>query len=159
MTDVFDAAKRSHVMSRIRGHGNATTELRLMALLRANRINGWRRGMTITGRPDFVWKRERVAVFVDGCFWHGCPKHARIPKSSREFWDAKRKRNKSRDLKVNRILRRQGWCIVRIWECNLRPANQAMTLSRLHRMLKRSSRKVEARDAGPELQRGPPLHA
>ena len=70
MPDVFTAAKRSAVMARIRGRGNKDTELRMMALLRAHGITGWRRGQKLFGKPDFVFRRERVAVFVDGCFWH-----------------------------------------------------------------------------------------
>ncbi|HUI06395.1 MAG TPA: hypothetical protein VL486_05265 [Verrucomicrobiae bacterium] len=91
MPDVFTKRKRSEVMSRIRGRGNKDTELALAKLLRANRITGWRRqqGLRIEGtkrragtaRPtnvgiDFVFPKQRVAVFVDGCFWHGCPKHS-----------------------------------------------------------------------------------
>src|SRR3989442_3445808 len=89
MPDVFTKAKRSAVMSLIRGSGNRDTELRMMALFRAHGVTGWRRGALLTGRPDFVFRRERVAVFVDGCFWHGCPKHSPparwLKKSSMRF--------------------------------------------------------------------------
>ena len=78
MPDVFTKAKRSQVMSRIRGRGNQETELALAKLLRAARINGWRRHAPIFGRPDFTFHKERVVIFVDGCFWHGCPKHANV---------------------------------------------------------------------------------
>jgi DNA mismatch endonuclease (patch repair protein) len=70
-------------------------------------------------RPDFVFKKARLAVFVDGCFWHGCPRHATKPKNNRAFWRRKLAGNRTRDLRVNRMLRRAGWRVVRIWECAL----------------------------------------
>ena len=68
MADIFTKAKRSEVMARIRGSGNRATELRLIALMREHGITGWRRNAPVFGKPDFVFRRERVAVFVDGCF-------------------------------------------------------------------------------------------
>jgi DNA mismatch endonuclease (patch repair protein) len=110
-------------MSRIRGSGNRDTELRMIELLRAHGITGWRRGIALFGKPDFAFSRERVAVFVDGCFWHGCPKtkHAPLPQTRAEWWAAKLARNKERDRLVTRTLRKQGWKVVRIWECDLKP--------------------------------------
>ena len=71
MTDVFSKKQRSQVMAAIRSKGNKTTELRLASILRAHGIKGWRRDQPLFGKPDFVFRRERLAVFVDGCFWHG----------------------------------------------------------------------------------------
>ncbi len=68
---------------------------------------------------DFVFRKQRTAVFVDGCFWHGCPKHATKPVNNREFWKKKLAGNKIRDRVVNQTLRRSGWCVLRIWECDL----------------------------------------
>jgi DNA mismatch endonuclease (patch repair protein) len=62
-----------------------------------------------------AWVEEAVAVFVDGCFWHGCPKHATKPANNRAFWKKKLAGNKTRDRLVNRTLRRAGWRVVRIW--------------------------------------------
>lgn len=67
-------------------------------------------------RPDLVFPRAKVAVFVDGCFWHGCPRHGTMPRQNQEFWSEKIARNKARDARVTRALRRQGWQVVRIWE-------------------------------------------
>lgn len=67
-------------------------------------------------RPDIVFVGCKVAVFVDGCFWHGCPVHGNMPKANATYWSAKRERNRLRDEKVNRILKENGWLIVRIWE-------------------------------------------
>jgi DNA mismatch endonuclease (patch repair protein) len=105
MADVFSKKKRSEVMAAIRSKGNRGTEMKLVALLRANRITGWRRHLEIPGRPDFVFRRERVALFVDGCFWHGCRAHCRRPKSRAAFWRKKIARNQARDRKVTRLLR------------------------------------------------------
>jgi DNA mismatch endonuclease (patch repair protein) len=120
MPDVFTKAKRSAVMSRIRGRGNRDTELALMKLLRRHHITGWRRNQNVFGKPDFLFKRSRLVLFVDGCFWHGCPRCYRRPKSNRKLWDAKIDRNRERDRKVNRELRKLGWCVVRIWEHDIR---------------------------------------
>ncbi|MEO7700316.1 MAG: very short patch repair endonuclease [Opitutus sp.] len=115
-SDVYSPAKRSAVMARIRGRGNKDTELKLIALLRIHKIAGWRRGRRLAGRPDFVFPRERVVVFVDGCFWHGCPNHATWPKQNAEFWRRKILGNRKRDRTVTRLLRLKGWRVVRIWE-------------------------------------------
>jgi DNA mismatch endonuclease (patch repair protein) len=106
-------------MAAIRSKGNKDTELRLMAIFRSHGVNGWRRNQQVTGRPDFVFRKARVAVFVDGCFWHGCRWHCRMPKSRRIFWKTKISKNRKRDRKVNRLLRGQGWLPVRIWEHSL----------------------------------------
>jgi DNA mismatch endonuclease (patch repair protein) len=106
-------------MAAVRSHGNKRTEIRLAKLLRSAAIKGWRRQQPVFGKPDFAFAKLRVAVFVDGCFWHGCRKCYRRPASSRKYWDAKVSRNKSRDQLVNRELRKLGWRVFRIWECAL----------------------------------------
>ena len=85
MADVFSKAKRSEVMSRIRSRGNKDTEVALALLMRASGITGWRRGQKLFGKPDFAWHPPRLALFVDGCFWHGCARHCRVPKTRRDF--------------------------------------------------------------------------
>src|ERR1035437_8479173 len=101
MSDVFTKAKRSEVMSGIRGRGNKATELALAKLFRRNKITGWRRNQKVFGKPDFIFPKLKLAVFVDGCFWHGCPKHETKPKNNRAFWQRKLSANKKRDLLVN----------------------------------------------------------
>jgi len=122
MADMFSKAERSRVMAAIRSDRNKSTELALMEILREARIHGWRRRRPLHGKPDFVFRRERVVVFVDGCFWHGCPRCAIVPKSNREYWDAKLNRNRQRDREVSRELRRLGWRVVRIWHHELKYA-------------------------------------
>jgi DNA mismatch endonuclease (patch repair protein) len=136
MSDVFTKAKRSEVMSRIRGRGNKDTEVTLAKLFRRNRITGWRRNQSVFGKPDFIFQKLRVAVFVDGCFWHGCPKHATQPATNRAFWRKKLTRNKARDQIVNRTLRQRGWTILRIWQHELARKNEARLLRRIHRALR-----------------------
>jgi DNA mismatch endonuclease (patch repair protein) len=161
MPDVFTKAKRSEVMSRIRSRGNRDTELALARLLRRHKISGWRRHVqvriaecrmrnkskrgaavfplrtphsefrTFAVRPDFVFPKSRTAIFVDGCFWHGCPRHATKPKNNRAFWHRKLSANKTRDRLVNRTLRRAGWRVLRIWEHELARNNEACLLRRI----------------------------
>ena len=94
----------------------------------------------LTVTPDFVFLKQRVTVFVDGCFWHGCPKHGTQPKGNRAFWKKKFAANKARDRRVNRVLRRAGWRVLRIWEHTLRwatvkPQNETRLLRRIQRTL------------------------
>ena len=138
MADVFAPAKRSAVMSLIRSRGNRDTELRMIALFRAHRITGWRRGVPLPGKPDFVFRAEKVAVFVDGCFWHGCPRHGRVPSSRLEYWAPKLARNAQRDRAVTRVLRASGWTVLRVWECALARSRAGRTLARITRALGRA---------------------
>jgi DNA mismatch endonuclease (patch repair protein) len=115
MADIWTPRRRSAIMARIRSTGNKSTELRLVAILRSEGITGWRRNQPVFGRPDFVFKAARVAVFVDGCFWHACPRCFRRPQSNNGYWDDKFQRNQRRDREVNRELRRLGWRVLRIW--------------------------------------------
>ena len=131
MPDVFTKAKRSDVMSRIRAHGNKDTELALIRVLRAHRITGWRRRQAVFGKPDFIFPKLKVAVFVDGCFWHGCPTHETKPRNNAAFWRNKFARNKARDRLVTRTLRKNGWRVLRIWEHELKRKDEARLLRRL----------------------------
>ena len=135
MPDVFTKAKRSEVMSRIRSRGNRATELRLIALIREHGTTGWRRNTPVFGKPDFVFRAAKLAVFVDGCFWHGCPRHATMPTGNRAFWKAKLARNAVRDREVTRTLRKAGWRGLRVWECALTRKRSARTVTRIMRVL------------------------
>lgn len=134
MADIWTKKKRSEVMSLIRGKGNKETENALLVLLRQNKITGWRRHFPLLGKPDFAFPKQKVAVFVDGCFWHGCPKCYTRPKTNRAFWDRKRETNMARDRRVTRQLRRQGWKVIRIWQHSLKKSPNAC-LTRIHRGL------------------------
>ena len=139
MADVFSKAKRSEVMSRIRGRGNKETEIALVRLLRKNRIKGWRRHQPIFGNPDFIFSKRRVAILVDGCFWHCCPKHSNLPSNNRLFWRRKLAANRKRDALVTRTLRKTGWRVLRIWEHDLTRKNEIKLTHRIQRFLRRGS--------------------
>ena len=98
MADVYSQAERSKLMAKVRSKGNKDTELRLVAIFKAHGITGWRRHRPVFGKPDFVFPAERIAVFVDGCFWHGCPKCYTRPKTNHAFWDKKRENNLAGNL-------------------------------------------------------------
>ncbi|MBX3708278.1 MAG: very short patch repair endonuclease [Gammaproteobacteria bacterium] len=111
--------ERSYIMSRIRSRGNKSTELAMLFILREHKIKGWRRHLPLQGNPDFCFPKNRLVIFVDGCFWHGCPKCYRMPKKNVAFWTDKVKRNILRDKKNNRMLRKDNWTVLRIWEHSL----------------------------------------
>lgn len=131
----FGGLSRAKLMSRIGGSGNQTTEERLASLLRASGLTGWRRGLHLLGRPDFVWPNDRVAVFVDGCFWHGhtCGRNL-TPKTNADIWHEKISRNRGRDRSVTRRLRDQQWKVIRIWECRLAKSPRSC-VARIGRLL------------------------
>lgn len=110
---------RSRIMRSNKSHGNLSTELALIGLMCTNRISGWRRRVLMTGRPDFVFKQQRVALFIDGCYWHGC-KCRRLPKKNRQYWKDKFRANQKRDKRITRELGAMGWHVVRLWEHQLK---------------------------------------
>jgi DNA mismatch endonuclease (patch repair protein) len=134
----FETTKqRSRNMREIKASSNATTELRLRALLMRSHTQGWRvRPSEVPGVPDFLFEDERIAVFVDGCFWHGCPRCGHIPLTNRRYWVAKLARNKRRDRAISKTLKSLGYRVTRIWECQLRAAPKRC-LARLKNELKR----------------------
>lgn len=188
MTDILSPAQRSALMAKVRSKGNASTELRLVAVFRALGITGWRRGVTLRPaaprptqarqstkalrasatsgkassaatvaerrsrfvataqssasaaprsfqvRPDFVFPQLRLAVFVDGCFWHGCPIHATQPRQNAKFWRDKIVANQARDRLVTRTLRARGWRVLRLWEHELTKRYERRLLARLRRV-------------------------
>jgi DNA mismatch endonuclease (patch repair protein) len=139
MPDVFTKAKRSQVMAAIHSKGNIATELKLASILRAAHITGWRRHQPLPGHPDFIFRCQRLAVFVDGCFWHGCRLHCRMPKSNTAFWNLKIARNKKRDQDVRFLLQKKGWRVLRLWEHSL--ADPVQILQRLQAALASRARK------------------
>lgn len=105
-------------MSRIRGK-NTKPEIALRNALWSLGLR-YRVHAAVPGRPDIVFRRQRVAVFVDGCFWHGCPKHGVRPKTNVEFWRNKLDKNIERDKRVTASLRMDGWIVIRVWEHQVR---------------------------------------
>lgn len=113
-TDVMTPAQRSRCMSRIRGK-NTKPELALRKALWAKGLR-YRIHYNLPGRPDIVFPGKRVAVFVDGCFWHGCPEHGVHPKTNASFWKQKIAGNIERDSRVTSELKSLGWVVLRFWE-------------------------------------------
>ncbi|MEK7677789.1 MAG: very short patch repair endonuclease [Verrucomicrobiota bacterium] len=126
MADIFTKEKRPAVMAAVRSTGNKDTEVSMVRIFRTHGIKGWRRHLLLTGKPDFAFPKERVAVFVDGCFWHGCSVHCRMPASNRSYWRRKIGRNVTRDRVVTRALAAAGWTVLRVWEHNLRKPGQVV---------------------------------
>ena len=120
MSDIFTKEKRSEVMSHIRSKNNKSTELKLIKIFKEYGITGWRRNYNVKGHPDFVFLQKKIAVFVDGCFWHGhkCQKHK--PDNNSDYWIRKIENNKRHDLKINTIFKHRGWTVIRVWECELK---------------------------------------
>jgi DNA mismatch endonuclease (patch repair protein) len=132
-TDTVSPEKRSEIMRAVKSRGNKNTELVLARLLRQSKITGWRRSQPVFGKPDFIFPKHKFAIFVDGCFWHGCSKHCRMPKGNNAYWDQKITSNKTRDLLVTRTLRSQGWRVLRIWEHELGRKNTTKLCRRISR--------------------------
>jgi DNA mismatch endonuclease (patch repair protein) len=119
--------KRSKNMQAIRAKGNKSTELKMVKLFRENNITGWRRHLPLPGKPDFTFRKEKLTLFVDGCFWHRCPKCYREPKTNAEFWKNKIENNVKRDRKVTKELKLAGWSVIRMWECQLKKPQRFLT--------------------------------
>src|SRR5579863_1203491 len=123
-------------MAAVRSRGCATTEGALRGALVGARIRGWRmNARDLKGKPDFVFDSQLLAIFVDGCHWHGCPTCFRQPRANFEYWQKKIQRNGERDRAVTAFLRRSGWRVLRIWEHELR-TSPAKVLSGIKRALK-----------------------
>jgi DNA mismatch endonuclease (patch repair protein) len=132
MTDTFTKQERSRIMRSVKGRGNASTELKVVKLFRAHKITGWRRHLPLNGKPDFAFPKFKVALFLDGCFWHGHDCRNLTPAQNSEYWRAKIARNVARDARVTEELEAQGWRVLRVWECGLKePSCMLRSLSRL----------------------------
>ena len=118
MVDRLTPAERSCLMSRIRSKETSPEMLFRKALWTAGLR--YRLKTKLPGKPDLVFPSAKVAVFVDGCFWHGCPHHGKVPKSNQGFWVKKFTRNIARDLATNAALSALGWLALRFWEHDIK---------------------------------------
>ena len=135
MADVLTREQRSYNMSRIRGE-NTKPEITLRKLLYAKGLRGYRTKAKVYGKPDVVFPRFRVAVFVDGCFWHKCPGCFVMPETNQEFWLSKIEGNVRRDEKVNDRLRQEGYEVIRVWEHEVRKDAKGC-LKKIHKALRK----------------------
>jgi DNA mismatch endonuclease (patch repair protein) len=126
--DIMSKEERSQRMRRVRSTGTRSTEGKFRLALVRRGIKGWRmHDRELPGCPDFVFAKRQLAVFVDGCFWHGCPVCKRpLPEANKAYWAAKIRFNSSRSRQIARQLRSSGYQVVRVWEHTLR-SPQALT--------------------------------
>lgn len=115
--DKFTKEIRSKTMRAVKSSRNRSTELALIELFKKHSIKGWRRNTSIFGHPDFFFPTLRLAIFADGCFWHGCKCQTTKPKTNAAYWKNKIERNMRRDRLVNRELRKRAYLVIRIKEC------------------------------------------
>lgn len=106
-------------MRAVKSRGNKSTELKLIEIFKVEKIVGWRRNYKLFGKPDFVFPKQRLAIFVDGCFWHGHDCRNTKPADNADYWRQKIERNKNRDGLVSKTLAEKGWRVLRIWECQI----------------------------------------
>ena len=116
MSDNLKPDDRKRTMKAVKSKGTKL-EKRLTATLAGMGISGWKKNVkSITGKPDVAFLDQKIAIFVDGCFWHGCKIHYKPPSTRSKFWSEKIVQNKKRDKKVSRELKQAGWKVVRCWE-------------------------------------------
>jgi DNA mismatch endonuclease (patch repair protein) len=124
MTDIFSKEKRTEIMKQVRSKNNISTEIKMSKLFKKYGIKGWRRQYNIIGKPDFAFPMLKLALFIDGCFWHGHNCRNLKPKTNSAYWFNKIRKNKERDYRVSEYLKEKGWSVVRIWECKLKKSNE-----------------------------------
>ena len=112
--DVMTPEQRKNCMAKIRSR-DTKPEIRLRKALWAKGLR-YRLHYDLLGRPDIVFPKYKIAIFCDGCFWHGCPKHSKTPKTNAGFWQEKIIKNMERDREVNHLLMEMGWIVLRFWE-------------------------------------------
>lgn len=131
MADVFDKEKRSQIMSAVHSKKNKSTELKLIDIFKRYGIIGWRRNYKVKGHPDFIFPHKKVAVFVDGCFWHGHDCRNTRPNNNADYWQKKRERNIQHDKAVTEMFENRGWTVIRIWECELKRVNEQILYEKI----------------------------
>lgn len=136
VADVFSKSKRSQIMKCVKSSGNKSTEMKLIQYFNAHHITGWRRHYKVKGHPDFVFLSKRIAVFVDGCFWHGHNCRNTRPAENAEYWDKKREKNIQHDKEITELFEARGWMVIRIWECELKKKNRAILEKKLNPIMR-----------------------
>jgi len=131
MADTVSPKERSRIMTKVKGQGNKSTELRLIKFFKEYGIKGWRRKYPLIGKPDFVIPKSRLVIFVDGCFWHGCKEHCRMPQANSEYWVSKIEKNIQRDKLINKELEEKRWMVIRIWEHELKKGKHKEKLEKI----------------------------
>lgn len=126
MTDTVSKKKRSQIMKANKPKDNKSTELKLIQLFKQLGLKGWRRNYKIAvAHPDFVFLEKKIAVFADGCFWHGHNCRNLTPEQNSEYWQKKLENNRIRDKQINERLEGKGWEVIRVWECEIKEQKKA----------------------------------
>lgn len=136
MADVHDEKTRSFNMSRIKAK-DTKPEMLVRKFLHANGFRYSLHNKKLPGKPDIVLPKYKTVIFIHGCFWHGhkdC-KYFKIPRTSTKWWTYKINRNKANDEKVIKALKKDGWKVITIWECRLKPTKSERTLAGLLKRL------------------------
>ena len=136
MSDIFTSEKRSAVMKAVKSCNTKTTEIKMIEIFKELHIIGWRRTYPLIGKPDFVFPKKRIVIFVDGCFWHGHDCRNVTPSDNAEFWEAKRRYNEKHDEEVTQTLVQKNWTVIRIWECELKKKNREVLLEKISLLLR-----------------------
>ncbi|MEE2691153.1 MAG: very short patch repair endonuclease [Pseudomonadota bacterium] len=125
-SDVFSKEKRSEVMRAVKS-ANTRPEIALRKALHRRGLRYRLHAKGLPGTPDLVFPRYGAVLFVHGCFWHGhdCSRGARVPKSNSAYWTAKIARNKARDAETARALKKSGWRVITVWECEMKDVERA----------------------------------
>ncbi len=132
--DIWDKQKRSAVMAKIKSK-DTKPELIVRRFLYSHGYRYLKNVKRLPGCPDIVLRKYGIVIFVNGCFWHGHSTHMHIPHSNVKFWEDKIGRNRSRDERNKAALRKMGWKVMTVWECQLRPAVREKTLQEIEYLI------------------------
>lgn len=144
MVDNLTPEDRRKTMQAVKGKGTSL-ERQLSAMLAGMGLSGWKKNVSdITGQPDVVFPQEQVLIFIDGCFWHGCPQcNRKLPQTNREYWERKIARNVARDKRNTQSLADSGWRVIRIWEHEMQDATTRNDIRSRVREALQARRKTE----------------
>ena len=126
---------RSRAMAAVKGKHNRSTEIQFRMALVRHGVTGWVTHANLPGKPDIYFSEAKVAIFLDGCFWHGCERCGHVPKTNSLFWATKISRNRNRDRRNSRLVRKAGIRVIRIWEHSLNNPYQLQRILRRIRVI------------------------
>src|SRR3989344_8892221 len=132
--DTVSHARRTEIMRLVKSK-DTDIERALREALKKEKLRFRTNVATLPGKPDIVFSKQKLAIFMDSCFWHGCKKHCRLPSTNRSYWRNKIEKNKKRDMAVSKKLKSIGWRTIRIWEHTI-TKGPAQTAQKIEKALK-----------------------